>query len=100
MLSPEIVALIENFWPGPLTLVVKKKCSRQNHRRPGYSCGEDAGQQAALELINFSGCPIAAPSANLPKSQSHKSGRCYLGHGRKNRCRNHRRGLQSGIEST
>lgn len=25
MLSPEIVALIENFWPGPLTLVVKKK---------------------------------------------------------------------------
>lgn len=25
MLSPVIVALIDNFWPGPLTLVVKKR---------------------------------------------------------------------------
>jgi L-threonylcarbamoyladenylate synthase len=25
MLSPEIVELVDNFWPGPLTMVVKKK---------------------------------------------------------------------------
>ncbi len=72
MLSPEIVALIENFWPGPLTLVVKKKESVPDRTTGGLDtvAVRMPDSKAALELINFSGCPIAAPSANLSGSPS------------------------------
>jgi L-threonylcarbamoyladenylate synthase len=59
--------LIEHFWPGPLTLVVKKK--------PGLSEKVTAGldtvavrmpdHPVALALIQEANLPIAAPSANL-----------------------------------
>lgn len=66
-LSPDIVTLIENFWPGPLTLVVKRKKGVPDRTTGGL---ETVGVRMpdspiALELINRSGCPIAAPSANL-----------------------------------
>ncbi len=72
MLSPEIVALIENFWPGPLTLVVKKKESVPDRTTGGLDtvAVRMPDNQAALDLINISGCPIAAPSANLSGSPS------------------------------
>jgi L-threonylcarbamoyladenylate synthase len=59
--------LIERFWPGPLTLVLKKK--------PGISEKVTAGLETvavrmpshpvALDLLERVGLPIAAPSANL-----------------------------------
>lgn len=66
-LSPDIVTLIENFWPGPLTLVVKRKPSVPDRTTGGLDTVgvRMPDSQIALDLINWSGCPIAAPSANL-----------------------------------
>lgn len=60
-------ALIDRFWPGPLTLVLKKK--------PGISEKVTAGLETvavrmpshpvALDLLKKVNLPIAAPSANL-----------------------------------
>ncbi|HEX8088772.1 MAG TPA: L-threonylcarbamoyladenylate synthase [Blastocatellia bacterium] len=70
--------LIERFWPGPLTLVLK--------RRPDVARSVSAGlptvavrmpgNVVALGLIRKAGTPIAAPSANLsgrpsPTSAAH-----------------------------
>ncbi|MCL2604031.1 MAG: L-threonylcarbamoyladenylate synthase [Defluviitaleaceae bacterium] len=63
-------ALTEKFWPGPLTLVVRKKAGL-----PAWLGGhpdnaaETVGVRmpnhpAVLELIRQSGCVVAAPSAN------------------------------------
>lgn len=58
--------LIENFWPGPLTLVMKR-----NPAVPDIvSAGLDTvavrmpSHPVALKLIEYAGLPIAAPSAN------------------------------------
>lgn len=66
-LSPDIVTLIENFWPGPLTLVVKRKAGVPDRTTGGLDTVgvRMPDSPIALELINLSGCPIAAPSANL-----------------------------------
>lgn len=66
-LSPDIVALIENFWPGPLTLVVKRKSCVPNRTTGGLDTVgvRMPDSKIALDLITWSGCPIAAPSANL-----------------------------------
>ena len=67
MLSPDIVSLIENFWPGPLTMVVKKKDGVPDRTTGGLDtvAVRMPDSKAALELINMSDCPIAAPSANI-----------------------------------
>ena len=72
MLSPDIVALIENFWPGPLTLVVKKKPGVPDRTTGGLDtvAVRMPDSKAALDLINAACCPIAAPSANLSGSPS------------------------------
>jgi len=72
MLSPDIVALIDNFWPGPLTLVVKKKPGIPDRTTGGLdTVGVRMPEsKPALDLINMAGCPIAAPSANLSGSPS------------------------------
>ena len=66
-LSPDIVALIENFWPGPLTLVVKRKSCVPDRTTGGLDTVgvRMPDSKIALDLITWSGCPIAAPSANL-----------------------------------
>ena len=66
-LSPDIVTLIENFWPGPLTLVVKRKKGVPDRTTGGLDTVgvRMPDSPIALELINRSDCPIAAPSANL-----------------------------------
>lgn len=69
---PEIAEkLIQKFWPGPLTLVMRKK-----ERVPSITTGgldtvaiRMPDHNVALSLIKESGTPIAAPSANL-------AGRC------------------------
>lgn len=67
MLSPDIVTLIENFWPGPLTLVVKRKKSVPDRTTGGLDTVgvRMPDSKIALDLINWADCPIAAPSANL-----------------------------------
>lgn len=64
--------LISRFWPGPLTLVLKR-----TELVPAVTCGEletiavrMPAHQVALELIKEAGVPIAAPSANVSGSPS------------------------------
>jgi L-threonylcarbamoyladenylate synthase len=66
-LSADIVSLIENFWPGPLTLVVKKKPEVPDVTTGGLDTVaiRMPDHATALKLIDAAGCPIAAPSANL-----------------------------------
>src|SRR3989338_5065132 len=46
--------LMKKFWPGPLTLVLRKTAAVRMPDHP-----------VALQLIRAAGCPIAAPSANV-----------------------------------
>ena len=67
MLSPQIVEIIDNFWPGPLTIVVKKKPDVPDRTTGGLDtvAVRLPDSQVARDLISASCCPIAAPSANL-----------------------------------
>lgn len=67
MLSPDIVALIDNFWPGPLTMVLKKKPEVPDRTTGGLDtvAVRMPDSEAALRLISMADCPIAAPSANI-----------------------------------
>jgi L-threonylcarbamoyladenylate synthase len=66
-LTPDTVRLIEGFWPGPLTLVVKKKASVPDAVTGGLDsvAVRMPDDPVALALIRGAGTPIAAPSANL-----------------------------------
>lgn len=67
--DPVSLRLAEKFWPGPFTLVLKRRGNC------GLSLLVSAGLDTvalrvpahplALELLAAAGCPIAAPSANL-----------------------------------
>ena len=67
MLSPQIVEIIDNFWPGPLTIVVKKRPEVPDRTTGGLDtvAVRLPDSQVARDLISASCCPIAAPSANL-----------------------------------
>ncbi|MGE5355258.1 MAG: L-threonylcarbamoyladenylate synthase [Deltaproteobacteria bacterium] len=58
--------LVQNFWPGPLTLVLPKSIIVPDIVTSGLSTVgiRMPDNHIALELIRLSGCPIAAPSAN------------------------------------
>lgn len=65
--SSTVEKLVKRFWPGPLTLILPK-----TERVPDITTGglstvaiRMPDNPIALELIKRSGCPIAAPSANL-----------------------------------
>jgi L-threonylcarbamoyladenylate synthase len=64
--------LAKAYWPGPMTLVMKKK----ENIPDVVSAGLDTvgvrlpKSKIARKLIKLSGCPIAAPSANLSGSPS------------------------------
>ncbi len=66
-LSATIVKLIENFWPGPLTLVLKKKEGVPDVTTGGLDtvAVRMPDNEIALKLISEAGCPVAAPSANI-----------------------------------
>lgn len=59
--------LAERFWPGPLTMILPKKDSIPSV----VSAGLDSvalrfpAHPIAQKIIRYSGCPIAAPSANV-----------------------------------
>jgi L-threonylcarbamoyladenylate synthase len=63
--------LAAKFWPGPLTLVV-----RRARRLPGIGAANDTvairvpAHDVALRLLEASGLPLAAPSANRSESIS------------------------------
>ena len=59
--------LMERFWPGPLTFVLRKKSSLPDIVTSGLDsvAVRMPAHVAALNLIEKAGTPIAAPSANL-----------------------------------
>lgn len=62
-----IIKLTEAFWPGPLTLVLPKKSivpEIVTADNPTVAV-RIPKNKIAIELIKLSGCPVAAPSANL-----------------------------------
>lgn len=59
--------LIEAFWPGPLTIVLEKKSIIPNVITGGLNTVaiRMPSNEIARKLIEYSNCPIAAPSANV-----------------------------------
>lgn len=66
-LTPKIIRLIDNFWPGPLTVVLPKKPNVPDITTGGLDTVaiRMPDNPVALELIKKAGCPVAAPSANI-----------------------------------
>lgn len=64
--DPRVYALAKKFWPGPLTIVLPKSDIVPDIVTSGLpTVGiRMPDNNIALELINLSGCPISAPSAN------------------------------------
>jgi L-threonylcarbamoyladenylate synthase len=79
-LSPLAKKLIKKYWPGPLTLVMKKSRKIPD----SVSCGLESvavrmpANNIALKLIEAAGVPIAAPSANLSTRPSPTKGEHVL----------------------
>ena len=71
-IDAEATALAQRFWPGPLTLVLKKSASVPD----AVTAGQETvavrmpRNNVALALIRACGVPIAAPSANLSERPS------------------------------
>lgn len=59
--------LMEAFWPGPLTIVLEKKPIIPDVITGGLDTVaiRMPSNEIARKLIEYSGCPIAAPSANI-----------------------------------
>lgn len=72
---PESVyKLAEAFWPGPLTMILKKKVNVPDIVTAG---GDTVGvrcpdHKATLDIINLAGRPLATPSANISDQPSPK----------------------------
>ena len=66
-ITEDMEKLMEAFWPGPLTMVVPRKPMIPDTTTGGLDTVgiRMPDHLVALELIAKSGCPIAAPSANL-----------------------------------
>ncbi|HML49266.1 MAG TPA: L-threonylcarbamoyladenylate synthase, partial [Clostridia bacterium] len=64
--SPRARALMERFWPGPLTLIHAKAACVPDEATGGLGtvAVRMPAHPVALALIRAAGCPIAAPSAN------------------------------------
>jgi len=70
---PEVAdKLMDEFWPGPLTLVMKKSKLVSDFVTAGLDTVaiRMPDNEIALKLIELSGVPIAAPSANISGSPS------------------------------
>jgi len=63
----EAITLADAFWPGPLTMIFKKKDIVPDVVTGGLKTTSMRmpDNKIALNLIKYSECPIAAPSANL-----------------------------------
>ncbi len=71
-LPDEAFALAEAFWPGPLTMVVKKsdKIAQSVSRGLDTVAVRMPDHPVAGQIIRRSGLPLAAPSANISGSPS------------------------------
>lgn len=66
-LSPDIETLMDSFWPGPMTMIVRRLDIIPDTTTGGLDTVgiRMPSDETARKLISLSGCPIAAPSANL-----------------------------------
>lgn len=66
-LTPDMEKLMDSFWPGPMTMIVKRLDLIPDTTTGGLNTVgiRMPSDETARKLIAFSGCPIAAPSANL-----------------------------------
>ncbi|NFP92912.1 L-threonylcarbamoyladenylate synthase [Clostridium sporogenes] len=66
-IPPIAQKLMDKFWPGPMTIILKKKDIIPNETSASLdSIGiRMPSNKIAMELISMAGVPIAAPSANL-----------------------------------
>ncbi|AUM94057.1 MULTISPECIES: L-threonylcarbamoyladenylate synthase [Clostridium] len=66
-IPPIAQKLMDKFWPGPMTIILKKKDIIPNETSAGLdSIGiRMPSNKIAMELISMAGVPISAPSANL-----------------------------------
>jgi L-threonylcarbamoyladenylate synthase len=66
-IPPKALPLIEAFWPGPLTLILKRKEIVPDITTGGLDtvAVRMPSDIVARELIRVAGKPIAAPSANI-----------------------------------
>lgn len=83
-LSEKSWRLIENFWPGPLTLVLPRNPSVPDIVSTGLPtiAVRMPSHPVALKLIDYAGLPIAAPSANpagKPSPTKSEHVRMYFG---------------------
>ena len=64
--DPRLYELAEKFWPGPLTVILKKSDAVPNEVSPGLDTVaiRMPSHPDAREIISLSGVPLAAPSAN------------------------------------
>jgi L-threonylcarbamoyladenylate synthase len=72
--------LAQKFWPGPLTMILKRKSNVPDIVTSG---GDTVGVRCpahlkTLEIIRMSGVPLAAPSANLSGAPSPKNIKAVL----------------------
>lgn len=71
-ITPIAQSLIDNFMPGPITVIMRKS----DKIPPEVSAGLDTvgirmpEHKTAREFLSLCGCPVAAPSANLSGSPS------------------------------
>jgi L-threonylcarbamoyladenylate synthase len=79
-MSPKAELLMKQFWPGPLTLVFSRYATVPDVTTAGLDtvAVRMPNHKVALALIRESGCPIAAPSANLAEKPSPTSAKHVL----------------------
>jgi L-threonylcarbamoyladenylate synthase len=79
-LSPDMVRLMDAFWPGPLTIVTLKNPNVPDAVTAGLNTVAIRlpENKIASELIRRAGTPIAAPSANLSGKPSPTRGEHVL----------------------
>ncbi len=75
-LTPAIIKLIDEFWPGPLTLVLPKTAAVPDIVTAGLPTVaiRMPDDPVALSLIKKAGVPVAAPSANISGKPSPTKG--------------------------
>ncbi len=64
--DPRVYALAEKYWPGPLTVILKKSALIPNEVSPNLDTValRMPSHECAREIIKAAGVPLAAPSAN------------------------------------
>jgi L-threonylcarbamoyladenylate synthase len=72
IIDEKALMLINKFWPGPLTLIFKKKAIVPKETTGGLNSVaiRMPDNEIALSIIKFVGVPLAAPSANLSSKPS------------------------------